>query len=447
MSFVSHCVAAFEGEPTVHAVHTARVSAVCMSMAFDDSAMELRLRAFLEDRIGKHLARREQKESFALYAYGILGDGERKSVEPIAARAVGAAENATEREVAMACERTQARLLNFLRESPWVDRDVRREAARYVIEELQKHEPITTWTLDDTGFPKQGSHSVGVQRQYTGTLGKIGNCQIGVSLTIATKNEHVPIDFELYMPKSWTDDGTRRKKSRVPKELVFKTKPELALDLITRAVEDGIPGDIVLVDAAYGDSSEFRNTVRMFGLDLGVAVKASTKVLPLGDDGTPSGEALSAANLGVEIGRRAFRRLTWRVGPGGKLSSRFAFRRVKTAHDDGTDAGDREPLWLAIEWPEGESKPTRFILTTLPRRMTKKQIVRIVKERWRTERAYEELKGELGLDHFEGRSFPGWHHHISVVLCCYAFVVSERARRFPPSAGRKNTADSIAIAA
>jgi len=135
------------------------------------------------------------------------------------------------------------------------------------------------------------------------------------------------------------------------------------------------------------------------------------------------------------------------VGPGGKLASFFAFRRVKVAHDDGTDAGDREPMWLMIEWPAGESKPTKFVLTTLPRRMTKKQIVRVVKERWRTERAYEELKGELGLDHFEGRSFPGWHHHVSVVLSCHAFVVAERVRRFPPSAGRHAQADAISIAA
>lgn len=235
-------------------------------MAFsDDSAMECRLGEFLSGRIGRHLARREQKESFALYAHGILADGERKSVEPIAARATGSGEE--DEKEGVACERMQARLLNFLRDSPWDDRSVRREAARYVIEALEKQEPVTTWIIDDTGFPKQGKHSVGVQRQYTGTLGKIGNCQIGVSLTVATKHEHVPIDFALYMPTSWTDYAVRREKARVPADLVFKTKPDLALDLITRAVEDKIPGDVVLVDAAYGASSEFRNTVRMFGLD------------------------------------------------------------------------------------------------------------------------------------------------------------------------------------
>ena len=408
-------------------------------MTFEvDEAVATRLEGFLHKRVGQHLARREQKESFAMYARGIVGDGERKSVEPIAARASADKD---------ACERTQARLLNFLRDSPWEDRAVRREAAAYVIEALEAQEPVSVWVIDDTGFPKQGKHSVGVQRQYCGTLGKVGNCQVGVSLTIATRHEHVPIDFALYMPESWTEDAGRREKARVPQDLTFRTKIELALDLITRAVDDKVPGEIVLADAAYGNSSDFRNKVRIYGLDLGVAVQANTKVWVLDTLGRRHGPPIEVQALGSHLGRRAFRRLTWRIGVGGKLSSRFAFRRVKVAHDDGTEAADREPLWLMMEWPEGEERPKKFILTTLPRRMSKKQIVRTVMERWRTERAYEELKGELGLDHFEGRSFPGWHHHISVVLCCYAFIVSERVRHFPPSAGRKDRDDAVEIAA
>ena len=408
-------------------------------MAFaGDEAIGARLQKFLEVRIGSHLRRREQRESFALYAYGIVGDGERKSVEPIAARAA-----ADEEE----CERIQGRLLTFLRDSPWDDRKVRRESARYAVDALQEQEPVTTWIIDDTGFPKQGKHSVGVQRQYSGTLGKVGNCQIGVSLSVATRHEHVPIDFALYMPQSWTEDSERCEMARVPDDLVFKTKPELALDLIAQAIEDEIPGEIVLADAGYGNSSEFRNAVRAHGLDFGVAVQGSTKVWSLDTRGRRRGDPLGAQALGMKLGRRAFRRLTWRTGPGGKLSSRFAFRRVKVAHDDGTDAGDRERLWLVIEWPEGEAKPTKFVLTTLPQILSKKEIVRTFKERWRTERAYQELKGELGLDHFEGRSFPGWHHHVSVVLCCYAFIVSERVRRFPPSGRWQTETDEIAVAA
>jgi SRSO17 transposase len=152
--------------------------------------------------------------------------------------------------------------------------------------------------------------------------------------------------------------------------------------------------------------------------------------------------------IGAKSELSAFRRLTWRTGTKGKLSSRFCFRRVKTARDDGEMAQeDKEPLWLVIEWPEGEPKPTKFALTTLPHRMSKKEIVRILKERWRTEKAYEELKEELGLDHFEGRSFTGWHHHITVVLCCYAFIVTERMRHFPPSDGRRTPDDANPIAA
>jgi SRSO17 transposase len=409
------------------------------TMAYEaDSGLEGRLAGFLSGTIGQHLDRREQRESFAMYARGIVGDGERKSVEPIAARATGDAAS---------CERVQARLLNFLRESPWDDHCVRREAARYVLGALQEQEPVSTWIIDDTGFPKQGRHSVGVQRQYSGTLGKVGNCQIGVSLTVATRHEHVPIDFALYMPQSWTEDPVRRGKARVPTDLTFKSKPDLAIDLITRALEDDIPGEIVLADAAFGNSSDFRNTVRIFGLDFGVAIQGSTKVWSLDARGHHRSAAIAAQELGIQLGRRAFRKLTWRKGTVAKMSSRFAFRRVKVAHDDGTDAGDREPLWLLMEWSEADAKPTKCILTTLPRRMSKKEIVRIVKERWRTERAYEELKGELGLDHFEGRSFPGWHHHVSVVLCCYAFLVSERVRHFPPSTRRSRRSHPVAVAA
>jgi SRSO17 transposase len=408
-------------------------------MTFEvDEAVATRLEVFLHKRVGQHLGRREQRESFAMYAHGIVGDGERKSVEPIAARA------SREKDE---CERIQARLLNFLRDSPWGDRDVRREAAAYAIEALEAQEPVSVWVIDDTGFPKQGKHSVGVQRQYCGALGKVGNCQVGVSLTIATRHEHVPIDFALYMPESWTEDPARRAKAKVPEDLTFRTKIDLAIDLITRAVDDKVPGEVVLADAAYGNSSDFRNTVRIYGLDFGVAIQANTKVWLLDALGRRHGEPVAVQALGSKLGRGAFRRLTWRVGVGGKLSSRFAFRRVKVAHDDGTEAADREPLWLMMEWPEGEDGPKKFILTTLPRRMSKKQIVRTVMERWRTERAYEELKGELGLDHFEGRSFPGWHHHISVVLCCYAFIVSERVRHFPPSAGRKDRDDAVEVAA
>jgi SRSO17 transposase len=401
-------------------------------MSFEmTSEVHARLDGFFDKQIGQHLTRR-QRETFAIYARGLIGEGERKSVEPIASRATGEPE---------ACKHMHDRLLYFVGRSSWSDRLVRREAAWYAIRGLEAcKDPVVAWILDDTGFLKQGTHSVGVQRQYTGSAGKVTNCQIGVSLCIATRSEHVPIDFELYLPKCWIEDPARRCEARIPEDVVFKTKPELAMELITRAVEDKIPGEIVLVDSAYGDSCDLRNVIRMYGLDIGVAIKAPTKVWLLDSaERWPGGPPVSVQELGIQLGPRAFRRLTWREGTRGgvrgKLHSRFCFRRVKVAHDDGTEAEDREALWLMTEWPEGEPKPTKFVLTSLPRKMSKKHIVRLIKERWRTERAYEDLKGELGLDHFEGRSFPGWHHHISVALCCYAFIVIERLRHFPPSEG------------
>lgn len=402
-----------------------------------DAAGKLRLDEFF-GKIGAHLRRKEQRESFATYAFGILGEGERKSVEPIAARAsVGPVET----------QRTHDRLLHFLRDAPWSDRAVRLEAARYVTDAMQNWDPVSVWIIDDTGFLKQGTHSVGVQRQYTGSAGKVANCQIGVSLCVANRMAHVPIDFELYLPRSWLDDKPRCEAARIPPEREFKTKPELALDMITRAVQDGIPGDIVLADSAYGTSTTFRQGMRDHGLDFAVAITATTKVWLLNAQEQWNGLPVGVQQLGIQLGPNAFRRVTWRDGTRGKLASRFAFRRVKVAHDDGTELDDREPLWLIIEWPNDEAKPTKFALTTLPRRMSKKRIIRILKERWRTEAAYEELKGELGLDHFEGRSFSGWHHHVSVVICCYAFIVAERMRHFPPSARRQAREQAHHVAA
>jgi SRSO17 transposase len=300
---------------------------------------------------------------------------------------------------------------------------------------MATQEPVSVWIVDDTGLLKQGRHSVGVQRQYTGSAGKITNCQIAVTLCAATRHEAVPIDVALYLPKTWIEDEALRAKARIPQEATFKTKPQLALEMIERACLDELPGDVVLADTAYGESTEFRNGLQLYGLDFAVAISAPTKVFVLNTAGRCRTEAVSVKALGGTLGRKAFRRVTWRDGTAPKkLSSRFCFRRVKVAHDDGTPLDERDTLWLVIEWPQEAEQPTKFFLTTLPRRMSKKEIVRIIKERWRTERVYEEAKGELGFDHFEGRSFPGWHHHMSVVLCCYAFVVAERLRHFPPSA-------------
>jgi SRSO17 transposase len=293
-------------------------------------------------------------------------------------------------------------------------------------------DPRGIFVIDDTSFPKQGKHSVGVQRQYTGSAGKVANCQIGVSLSVATRTEHLPLDFELYLPECWTHDAARRREARIPADVPFKTKPQLALQMIERAVADGVPPGVVLGDTAYGTSSQFRAHLRSLGLHYAVAVDPQTTVSMLDDKGRPGGNVQSVSDWALRIHERGgFRRCTWRQGTREDLSARFALRRVVAA---GVPQREQEPLWLLLEWRDGEPEPANCFLVSLPGPRTKKQLIRLVMQRWRTERVYEDLKGELGLDHYEGRRFPGWHHHVSVALCCYAFIVAERVRRFPPSA-------------
>src|SRR5712664_2333826 len=206
-----------------------------------DQSGQRRLAEYLS-RIGEILGHDRRRASFATYALGLLSDAERKSIEPIAARSCASVEQMSA---------VHQQLQHFVVDSRWSDHEVRLAAARYAIEASTAREPIETWQIDDTGFLKQGKHSVGVQRQYTGSAGKITNCQIGVSLSVASRTEHVPIDFALYLPKAWLDSPARRHEARIPPETTFKTKPELALDLVVRALDDKLPGEIVLADAAY----------------------------------------------------------------------------------------------------------------------------------------------------------------------------------------------------
>jgi SRSO17 transposase len=397
-----------------------------------------RLESFF-GRIGKILGHESRRVAFSIYAMGLLGEGERKSVEPMACL------DSIEPETADAAHQ---RLLHFASVAPWSDRAVRREAASYALDAMTAREPVEAWIVDDTGFLKQGTHSVGVQRQYTGSAGKITNCQLGVSLSVATRTEHVPIDFELYLPKCWSEDGARRREARIPDEVVFKTKPELALDMIRRAIADGVHKGVLLADSAYGTSSAFRAELRALGLQFIVGVDPRSTVWRIEEDEWQSDAPISVRDLAWALREDGgFRRCTWRKGTKQDLTAKFVMVRVLAAHDDGTLPRDREPLWLLIEWRDGEDEPANYFLSSLPRRISRKKLIRIAMQRWRTERVYEDLKGELGLDHFEGRRFPGWHHHISVALCCYAFIVAERVRHFPPSARNSLQADSLSRAA
>lgn len=411
-----------------------------MSEAFDADG-ERRLAEYLA-RVGDVLRNTKRRASFAIYAMGLLGDGERKSVEPIAARAAPDPEET---------DALHQRLCHFLVDAGWDDHAARRVAAEEVLAAWKECGiPVDAWIIDDTGFPKQGHHSVGVQRQYTGTLGKVANCQIGVSLSLATPFDHLPVDFDLYLPRSWTDDADRRKEAHIPDGVQFKTKPELALEQLRRAVAAGYPKAPVLGDAAYGNNSKFRRGVRALGLDYGLAVESSTMVWRTEAKTRVKGERLSVRDLALQAAYapRGYRRITWRDATRKKLSARFAIRPVIPCRDDEHRPGPKpEVVWLVCEWQDGEAQPTKFYFVHVHGRMTKKRMVRLLKERWRTERGYEDLKGEIGFDHYEGRRFPGWHHHITVALCCYAFVTAERARRFPPTAGRQAGPRPHAIAA
>ena len=402
-----------------------------------DVAAEVRLAKYF-DAVGEALANKKRREAFAAYAIGLMSTLERKSIEPLAAAACASSED---------CDAWHQRLLHFSGNAPWSDRDVRRVAARHGVAAMSLREPVRTWIIDDTGFLKQGKHSVGVARQYTGTAGKVTNCQVAVTLSVATSQAHMPIDAELYLPEEWCEDDARRAVAKIPLDVRFKKKTELALDMIQRAVEAGVPGDILLADGDYGRAHEFRATVRTLGFDYAVGIHPMTSLFRVRRDERPMGDAMSARDMAQTLDEKSFRRVTWRDGTRKTLSSRFAFQRVRVAMHGEPDEVESESVWLIVEWPEGEDSPTKYALTTLPRKMPHRQIVRLLKERWRTEQAYQEMKTELGLDHFEGRSWVGWHHHVSVVLSCYAFILGERMRCFSPSAGRTRRGRANAIAA
>ena len=391
-----------------------------------DQGAQGRLAKYL-DGIGEILGQDSRRASFATYALGLLSEGERKSIEPMAARSCADDERVSA---------VHQKLQHFITDSPWSDHEVRRAAARYAIEALSARERVETWQIDDTGFLKQGTHSVGVQRQYTGSAGKVANCQIGVSLTVATASEQLPIDFELYLPKSWTESRARCEEAQIPDEMTFKTKIEQACDMIRRAVADNIPRGVVLADAFYGDEPSFRTAVREKGLHYAVSIKSDNRVFRLDRRGRRCGDPLTVAQLARSLSPRSFQHVTWRRGTNAPLSGFFALQRVIPAYRAGDeDLASRESVWLIIERFDGDTE-MKYSFASLPRSWSEKRLIRLLKQRWRTERVYQDLKGELGLDHYEGRRYSGWHHHVSVALCCYAFVVAERARLFfPPPRG------------
>ena len=273
-----------------------------------------------------------------------------------------------------------------------------------------------------------------VHRQYTGTTGKVCNCQVGVSLSVATEHQSMPVDFELYMPEVWANDKARRAGCKVPRGLELRTKPQIALELIETALKNGVPRAPVLVDSAYGDVGSFRVELDLCELDYVVGVHAPTTVLrPPTMRRRRSKPTVQVRELGRTVGRKAFKRVCWREGTKKELASHFYAQRVELPDDEGAPYRHGRKLWLLIEWPEHEAAPTKFWLCSMPPRTRLLTLVVLTKTRWIIERDYEDLTGELGLDHFEGRSYTGWHHHVTMCLAAYAFVLTERGGSFPPS--------------
>jgi SRSO17 transposase len=349
------------------------------------------------------------------YCTGLLLPCERKSVEPIAA--------------ATAPERVGAQhqaLLHFLAEGVWSDEIVLAKVREMVLPQIERHGAIRAWIIDDTGFPKHGLHSVGVTRQYCGELGKQENCQVAVSLSVANHHASLPVAYRLYLPKSWAQDRKRRRKAGVPNEIAFQTKPKIALDQLAWACAAGLPRGVVVMDSAYGSDASLRRGARDLGLDYSAAVWARTLVE--GRAGKMTAQALANG-----LPKRAWRTITWREGVAEPLRSRFARVRVR-ARGEGCTRDEPEE-WLLIEWPKGEAAPTKYWLCTLPRTIAFDRLVDITMMRWRIERDYQDLKQEVGLGHFEGRGWRGFHHHATMCIAAYGFLISERGA-IPPSERR-----------
>jgi SRSO17 transposase len=345
-------------------------------------------------------------------------------------------------------------LHHVVADAPWSDEALLAEIRSRVLPALRQQGPVAAWIVDDTGFPKKGSHSVGVARQYCGQLGKQDNCRVAVSLSVATWNASLPIAYQLYLPESWANDEARRRKVGVPKEIAFQTKPQIALAQIRRAVKADVAPGVVLADAGYGVDGQFRAGLTELNLQYVVGVQSSMTVWgpgakplpakPWSGKGRPprlqrrdSGhQPLTVKQLALALPAAAWKNVTWRQGTDKPLRSRFAAVRIRPAHRDYWRAEPHQEEWLLMECPKGEAEPTKYWVSTLPAEIKLKELVRTAKHRWIIERDYEELKQELGLGHFEGRGWRGFHHHATLCIAAYGFLVSERGR-FPPSAHNK----------
>ncbi len=342
-------------------------------------------------------------------------------------------------------------LQHFVSDSPWKDHRILDAAVDWALPALESRGGVSAWIIDDTGMAKQGEHSVGVARQYCGNLGKQDNCQVAVSITIANNVMSIPVSWRLYLPEAWANDAKRRKKCRVPDDIIFQTKWQIALAELDRLLERRIPRAPILADAGYGSITAFREGLSDRGLKYIVGIGPDVSVWPPGQRPLPpkewSGQGrkptalrrddkhkpVSVLELAKSLPPSEWTTIEWREGSDGKpLSSRFSCQRLRPAHRDTARSEPRSEEWLLIEWPAGDAAPLKYALSNLDSTASISEVVQTYKMRWRIEHDYLELKDQLGLDHFEGRSWRGFHHHGTLCIAAYCFVAVERATFFPP---------------
>jgi SRSO17 transposase len=390
-------------------------------------------------RLGDEIGHADRLEPLRAYLIGLMLPGERKSVEPMAAKI----------DPRRISSRHQS-MHHFVSSAPWDWQPVLAVARDYALEQIERHAPVATWVVDDTGMPKKGSHSVGVARQYCGRLGKQDNCQVVVTVSMANSIMSVPCAYRLYLPELWMKDRKRCREAGIPDEISFATKWEIALSAIDGLLAEGLPRAPVTADAGYGMVTAFREGLTQRRLSYALAIPSETSLWPPGSQPLApkrwSGRGrhairvrrsslhrpLSARDLAQGLPVGSWKMVRWREGTRGTMRSRFAAVRVRPAHRDENLHEPRPTEWLLVDWPRGEKEPRKYWLSTVPEHASLEDLVQLAELRWRIDRDYQEMKSELGLGQYEGRSWLGFHHHGTLCIAAYAFLAAERARLSPP---------------
>jgi SRSO17 transposase len=368
----------------------------------------------------EELGRTERRLAATRYVEGLLLEGQRKSIEPMATRLGVDAQS----------------LQQFVADSPWEAQVLWSAIRRKVIPSF---EPLESWIVDETGWLKQGQHSVGVAHQYCGAVGKQAHCQVSVELVVSDGWVGAPVAGRLYLPASWTRDGERCCAAGVPAQIEFRTKPQIALELIDEARAEAVAAAPVLAGSVYGDSSEFRQGLRQRGVEFFLQITPTAhKAWPqevrtvkklkrryVAEDEPPAQTLLEIARA---LPKARWRNCSWKARDASLRRTRLAWQEVYLAHELRNTPGKLEQLWLVIDWPVGESEPYHCYLAWLKAEPALARCLRLSRGRWQIEQYFQRSKDDLGLDHYEGRSWRGFHHHLVLSAAAYLFVAAMLVR-------------------